>query len=71
MVGVGVLAGIGFTMSLFIASLAFPDAERLAVAKMAVLGASLLAGALGLGLLSRLEVVDEAPHQVDEPIPSG
>jgi NhaA family Na+:H+ antiporter len=45
--GVSCLAGVGFTMSLFIAALAFPDAERLDTAKLAVLGASLLAGVIG------------------------
>ena len=47
---VGLLAGIGFTMSLFIAGLAF-DGELLDQAKVGVLGASLLAGILGFALL--------------------
>jgi NhaA family Na+:H+ antiporter len=46
------LAGIGFTMSLFIASSAFDSAVLLNVSKVAILGASLLASALGFGLLS-------------------
>jgi Na+:H+ antiporter, NhaA family len=45
---VGCLGGIGFTMSIFIAALAFADAQLLAVAKFAVLVASALAAALGL-----------------------
>ncbi len=46
----GCLAGIGFTMSLFLGSLAFDDPGILAVAKMAVLVASLIAGVAGLVL---------------------
>lgn len=46
---VGLLAGIGFTMSIFIANLAFSDANLLNAAKLGVLLASLLAAALGLG----------------------
>ncbi|MCI4678162.1 Na+/H+ antiporter NhaA [Rhodoblastus acidophilus] len=46
----GMLAGIGFTMSLFIANLAF-DAEALQSAKVGVLAASLISGSLGLALL--------------------
>ena len=38
--------GIGFTMSLFIAGLAFAD-EALKIAKLAILSASLVAGAGG------------------------
>jgi len=47
-VGAGLLAGIGFTMSIFIAELAFAgDPERVVVAKMGILGASLVAGISG------------------------
>jgi NhaA family Na+:H+ antiporter len=49
--GAGVLAGIGFTMSLFIAGQAFPVEGDFAAAKVAVLAASLLAGILGSVLL--------------------
>ena len=45
---IGVLAGIGFTMAIFIANLAFHDAALLAQAKLAVMGASLLAAIAGL-----------------------
>jgi Na+:H+ antiporter, NhaA family len=45
---VGCLAGIGFTMSIFISNLAFTDAALLGAAKLAVLVASLLAGVVGL-----------------------
>jgi Na+:H+ antiporter, NhaA family len=43
----GLLGGIGFTMSIFIANLAFEDATLLAAAKFAVLVASCLAAVLG------------------------
>lgn len=46
-VGTGFLAGIGFTMSLFIAGLAFGDSPLLQAAKLSILGASLLAGIVG------------------------
>ena len=49
----GAVAGIGFTMALFIAALAFPAGPLLETAKLAVLGASALSGAGGL-LLGRL-----------------
>ena len=53
MVGIGLLAGIGFTMSLFIANLAFVEQVLLAQAKMGVLTASVVASLVGLALLSR------------------
>lgn len=47
--GAGVLGGIGFTMSIFIANLAFPgNGAEIDAAKMAILVASLLAGCAGL-----------------------
>jgi Na+:H+ antiporter, NhaA family len=50
MLGAGCLAGIGFTMSLFVASLSF-DGAALASAKTGVLLGSLVASLLGLVLL--------------------
>lgn len=47
-VGAGMLGGIGFTMSIFIANLAFSNnAAEINTAKMAILVASSLAGILG------------------------
>jgi NhaA family Na+:H+ antiporter len=52
--GTAWLAGIGFTMSLFIASLAFADPALLNMAKLGVFTASLLAGIIGAILLRRI-----------------
>jgi NhaA family Na+:H+ antiporter len=46
---VGLVAGIGFTMALFIATLAFPPGPLIEVAKLGILLASLIASVLGLG----------------------
>jgi NhaA family Na+:H+ antiporter len=51
--GVSLLAGIGFTMSLFIATLAFGSGEALANAKIGILAASVIAGLAGWFVLSR------------------
>jgi NhaA family Na+:H+ antiporter len=52
--GIGWLGGIGFTMSLFIANLAFDEARLIDVAKLGILFASLISGATGsLILFSR------------------
>jgi len=51
--GASALAGIGFTMSIFIAGLAFPDDPREVAAKAAILGASTLAALVGWLLLRR------------------
>ncbi len=45
--GIGVLAGIGFTMSLFIAGLAFPPGPLQLSAKVGILCASTVAGMVG------------------------
>ena len=53
MVGAAAVAGIGFTVSLFITGLAFDDGQLVSDAKMGILLASLFAGVLGAGLLLR------------------
>ncbi|MHB8893040.1 MAG: Na+/H+ antiporter NhaA [Candidatus Limnocylindrales bacterium] len=62
MYGVAWLGGIGFTMSLFVSELAFPDPAMLAAAKLGILVASALAGLGGvvvLFLASRRTAVPE------------
>jgi Na+:H+ antiporter, NhaA family len=52
LVGLGAVAGIGFTVSIFIAGLSFPGAELLTdEAKIAILLASLFAAIIGVALL--------------------
>lgn len=51
MAGVSLLAGIGFTMSLFIGTLAFEGSTLLDAAKLGVLAASVVAAVAGLAIL--------------------
>ena len=46
---VGLVAGVGFTMALFIASVAFPSGPLIEVAKLGILAASAVAAIVGLG----------------------
>lgn len=49
--GLALLAGVGFTMSLFISNLAFQEPEYIEQAKYGILLASIIAGTLGLTML--------------------
>jgi NhaA family Na+:H+ antiporter len=69
---VGCVAGIGFTMSLFVAALALKDPEMLAGAKMAVLAGSAISGILGLAIglkflpkIRPLEIAQTTPHDAE------
>ena len=62
-VGVGLLAGIGFTMSLFIGSLAFDDPSLKVFSKMGVLAASLIAMVVGYFTLKISLTEKEAVNQ--------
>ena len=59
MVGLACLGGIGFTMSLFVATLAFGDNQLLETAKLGILGASLIAGIAGYILLKGIRADTE------------
>jgi NhaA family Na+:H+ antiporter len=50
--GVGMLGGIGFTMSLFVANLAFGATPTLEIAKVGILAASLVSGIAGACVLA-------------------
>lgn len=65
--GSATLAGIGFTVSLFVADLAFDDQALRDEAKIGVLVASILAAALGLVLLAR-KGSDESEPGADLPL---
>jgi NhaA family Na+:H+ antiporter len=58
---VGMVGGIGFTMALFIAQLAFPQGALLETAKLAVLCGSGLAGVLSLLVGYRILKGDHSP----------
>ena len=68
--GAALLAGIGFTMSLFIGTLAFTDPEQAAAVRIGVLVGSLLSAALGAIVLRlSLPVAEPAPHNVARETP--
>jgi NhaA family Na+:H+ antiporter len=58
--GASWLAGIGFTMSLFIAGLAFGEGPELTAAKLGILAASLIAGLAGWLILRSLQLSVES-----------
>jgi NhaA family Na+:H+ antiporter len=68
--GAGALAGIGFTMSLFIAGEAFPDPADYAAAKIAIFLASLIAGVVGAVILWPRNTEDRRPQSAEgDPAP--
>jgi Na+:H+ antiporter, NhaA family len=52
--GAGMIAGIGFTMSIFITLLAFDDQSNIDASKLSVMTASVVAGVIGFFWLKRL-----------------
>jgi len=69
LVALGIVAGVGFTMALFVAQLAFEGSPLLGAAKVGVLGASAVAAvvgiAVGLVLLPKQEI-HESVDTADE-----
>ena len=67
LLGAAVLAGIGFTMSIFISNLAFGDAQTISYAKVSVLVASLVATIIGLTILFTTKPIEENEGYESEP----
>jgi NhaA family Na+:H+ antiporter len=65
LLGVGALAGIGFTMSIFITLLAFKDPEVVLESKTTILVSSLVAGIIGFAWL-RIVLPRPVPVEVPE-----
>lgn len=64
--GASLLAGIGFTMSIFITMLAFNDAEMRETAKIGILVGSIVSGVLGYTLLRMTKT--KTPETQTEPV---
>ena len=63
--GAGMIAGIGFTVALFIAGLSFENPAHLDEAKVGILAASLIAGLLGSAYLLLLPAPKSADHGLE------
>lgn len=62
MMGVGLLGGIGFTVSMFVTDLAFTDPSMSEAVKAGVLGASVVAALLGAFVLARAGRTSDEAH---------
>jgi len=65
MTGLGCLGGIGFTMSIFIANLAFPESHLVQNSKIAIFGAAVAAAVAGIVVLSTMGKVVHAQKRKD------
>ena len=55
LIGLGMLAGIGFTMSIFVSMLSFSDEMQITEAKFAILCASVISGLAGFLFLKSVK----------------
>jgi NhaA family Na+:H+ antiporter len=67
--GLSMLAGVGFTVSLFIAELAFMDPGIIDEAKLGIFIGSGVAGVVGYLLLRRTRVPDDEPSDISTGLP--
>lgn len=69
--GIACLAGIGFTMSLFIGSLSFTDAAQMNAVRLGVLAGSAVSAVIGFGVLMAFGTPqrEKAPQAATPPLP--
>lgn len=74
-IGVGTVAGIGFTVALFVSDLAYTEQALVVETKVGILAASLVAGTVGMALLGLRSTVAPAggapPGDLPQPRPVG
>jgi len=68
--GIALLAGIGFTMSLFIGTLAFAEPEYQNAVRLGVLGGSIMSGVVGALVLAHASRVPVARHGAANRVPA-
>ena len=71
MTGVAAVAGIGFTVALFITALAFTDPVITDQAKVGIFAGSLIAGVVGVSLLLRAAPTEETEPEGSASVPIG
>ena len=64
-IGAGFLAGIGFTMSLFLANTAFILQTNIDIAKIGILVASIIAALIGVFLLDKYKSDYESVTEIE------
>jgi Na+:H+ antiporter, NhaA family len=64
LIGVGCLAGVGFTMSLFVGALAYPDPSLAKPVRLGVYAGSIFSAAIGLTILARSLPKELSPDQI-------
>lgn len=60
--GASILGGIGFTMSIFVGGLAFPEGPLLSAAKLGILAASAVSGVIGFAVLKLILARTPSPQ---------
>lgn len=68
MLGAAILGGVGFTMAIFVANLAFESEQLVTAAKLGILSASLLAGVIGFFFLY-VQAQAAKKHEATHPQP--
>ena len=70
-IGVGLMGGLGFTMSILIAGLAFADPSEVLAAKCAILAASVASAVLGCVFMLVANKIIKARKEGDTPEPAS
>jgi Na+:H+ antiporter, NhaA family len=68
--GLSIVAGIGFTVALFVTSISLSEPSAAAAAKIGILGGSMIAGIAGYLVLRTCPAAEPVSEKTTEPVPS-